>query len=182
MPSLSTDTDATANLEWILNTGRNRDGPPGRNAFVQTSTGLPYWSLLSSSMYQCTRENTCCWLWDEMLNKAIHFAWSHITFRTDWAMIVCPGCSYSCRPQGPTFMLGPKLLWTNNNALNRLTVFERQLTLVIISPYIDMYTTSREERSSESKVLSLWKGGRWTSDSSVFQQVGRKCGLHQFRA
>ena len=54
-------------------------------------------------------------------------------------------------------MLGPKLLWTNNNALNRLTVFERQLTLVIISPYIDSYKTSREERSSESKVLKFVK-------------------------
>ena len=54
-------------------------------------------------------------------------------------------------------MLGPKLLRTNTNALNRLTVFERQLTLVIISPYIDLYKASREERSFESKVLKFVK-------------------------
>ena len=44
MTTSSSNVDATTNLEKILATGRYRDGPPGRNVFLQISTGLPYLS------------------------------------------------------------------------------------------------------------------------------------------
>ena len=43
---------------------------------------------------------------------------------------------------------------------NRLIVFARQSRLVMASPYIDLYTENKEDSSSASKVLTLWRRGR----------------------
>ena len=59
MTTSSSNVDATTNLEKILATGRYRDGSPGRNVFLQISTGLPY---------QSARANTYWWLWLPIFN------------------------------------------------------------------------------------------------------------------
>jgi len=119
MTTLSSNVDATTNLQKILATGRNRDGPPHKNALLRISTGLPYYLsvILNIPVYNCkhmlvtSTSNVYC-----VLQKAIYFAWSQHWMRTDQALIISPWCNDPCRPKWPTFILWAKFFRTNNDA------------------------------------------------------------------
>ena len=130
-----------------------------------SSKSLPYLCLFSSSTYQSTRANTCCWLWFPIFNVCwTRNALCPVLFQyKGWLSPAHQSMMQLFLQTSVTYIPDWNQIFPHQWQCSQIAahaVFARQSRIVMASPRIDLSPENNEDSSSASKVLTFVKRER----------------------